>query len=228
MIHTGSDELEDPSVHHEIRYGAARVAEDRSIRILDIREAEEIAIMGYLPGSRFFPLGELAVEPGRLDAVYPRSAPIALVCQSGRRAREACVTLVEAGFSRAGSLAGGLLAWTSSALPTCGVREPEPEDVPMLADPARFPRVLAACFVASTAQNALEDPMWEGKDPASVVRDIVAEEVRAEGPGAVSGLVRAVHRVAEIARARGFPLGEIRVNTDRMIAALRGLPKLGG
>lgn len=228
MIHTGSDELEDPSVHPEIRYSAARVAQDRSVRILDVRDAEEVAIMGYLPGSRFLPLALLTMEPGRLDALYPRSTPMAIVCQSGRRARDVCVTLREAGFSRAGSLSGGLLAWTSSALPTCGVAEPDPDDVPSLSDPARFPRVLAACFVASTAQNALEDPMWEGKDPASLVRDILAEEVDVAGPGAFSGLVRAVHRVAEIARVRGFPLEDIRVNTDRMVAALRRLQKLGG
>ena len=204
----------------EIRYDPQQIAEDRTIRILDIRSPEEIAAFGFLPGSRFAAEAAIEQRAAPLDRWYARDTPIAVVCQSGRRARAPSATIRRAGFSRAGVLAGGILAWRAKGLPTCGVEEPDPGDVPALADPARFPRVLAACFVASTAQNALDDPMWEGKDPASIVRDVVTEEAAA-APVDAEPLSLAVHRLAEIARARGFPLEDIRVNTDRMLAALR-------
>ncbi|MEZ4300487.1 MAG: rhodanese-like domain-containing protein [Polyangiaceae bacterium] len=207
----------------EIQYKPLRVAMDRTIRILDIREPYEIDILGFVPGSCFIPGSTLAEGTEDLLAWFPLDAPIAVVCQSGRRARELCPVLRSGGFHLAGVLTGGMLAWGAQSLPTCAVADLEEEDIPPLGDLARFPRVLTACFVASTAENAHEDPAWGGMDPAAIVSQLVTEETTGGDRSMGEALERALHRVAAVARERGFPLEDIRHNTDRMRAALRKL-----
>lgn len=200
----------------------ASLAEDRLTRIVDIRSrAERLAGIGYIPGSRLFPGELLAADSALLEDAYAKDMPLAIVCQSGRRSAELCPYLWAAGFLRARSLQGGMLAWGAAGLPTCAVVEPLPQDVPLVTRIDRFPRVLAACFVASTAEHAGPDPMWEGRDPAELVRALVSEEQRGAPHTTVSTLERVLDRLAEIARMRGFPLEVIQWNVDRMSAALR-------
>lgn len=201
-----------------------RVAEDRTIRVVDIRtRAERVGGLGYIPGSRMFPGDLLAADTAILADAYPEDTALAIVCQSGRRSAEICPALHAAGFRRARSMQGGMLAWGAAGFPCCGVTEPLVEDVPVVSAVERFPRILAACFVASTAEHAGRDPMWHGKDPAEVVRALVAEEQRG-GRVSVAVMERVLDRLAEIARLRGFPLETIQWNVDRMSAALHRIP----
>ncbi len=76
--------------------------------ILDVRTATEFELTNI--GGMLVPLAEL---PGRLDdlAEY-RDREIVVVCRSGARSARAVSVMIEAGFSRAFNLRGGLLAWS--------------------------------------------------------------------------------------------------------------------
>lgn len=198
------------------------VAADRRIRIVDIRgRAERSAGIGYIPGSRVFPADVLRADATILGDAYPSDTPIALVCQSGRRSAELCPHLQAAGFPHARSLTGGILAWRAAGLPACAVDPPDPTNIPAIPDLSRFPRVLVACFLASTVEHAGADPTWDGRDPVQTVRDILIEEQRGAPAPSPAALERTLDRLAEMARLRGFPLDVIRTNLDLMSAALR-------
>jgi adenylyltransferase/sulfurtransferase len=81
--------------------------------ILDVREHVEATICS-LPGSILIPLGEL---PGRVDELDP-SAEIVVHCKSGGRSARAVGMLREKGFTRASSLAGGILNWIKEIDPS--------------------------------------------------------------------------------------------------------------
>ena len=200
------------------------VAEDRRLRVIDIRpRAERAGGLGYVPGSRLFPADLLRADPKLLEDSYPLDTPLAIACLTGSRSIAVCAHLRAAGFRHTVSLAGGVLAWRAAGLPACGVDDPPADDVPAVSSLERFARVMTACFVASTAELAAADPLWEGSDPSQLVREICAEEQARAAQLTPAVLERAVDRVAEIARLRGFPLAMIQSNVDRMLAALRRL-----
>lgn len=201
-----------------------RVAADRTMRIVDVRgRPERSAGVGFIPGSRMFPADVLLADVSLLSDAYSRDTPIALVCLSGRRSRELCPRLREAGFTRVGSVAGGVLGWRAAGLPACAVEPPDPASVPTVPALSRFPRVLAACFLASTAEHAGPDPTWDGLDPVQAVRHILAEEQRGAAAPSPAAIERTLDRLAEMARLRGFPLDVIQANVDGMTEALRRL-----
>lgn len=207
---------------HVVRLRPEVVAADRRIRIIDIRSrAERAAGLGYIPGSRLFPADLLRADLALLSDAYPRDTPLALVCQSGRRTEELIPLLQAAGFTRVASLDGGILAWRAAGLPACAVDPPDPTNVPAVPDLGRFPRVLAACFLASTVEHAGSDPTWDGKDPVKTVAEILAEEQHGAPSISPAALERTLDRLGEMARLRGFPIEVIRTNLDLMSAALR-------
>jgi rhodanese-related sulfurtransferase len=67
-----------------------------------------------VPGSTLVPLGELE---SRLVEV-PRDQEVVVVCRSGNRSAEARDILLEAGYERVTSMAGGLLQWRAAGYPT--------------------------------------------------------------------------------------------------------------
>ncbi|MBU4465449.1 MAG: rhodanese-like domain-containing protein [Actinobacteria bacterium] len=73
--------------------------------VVDVRDADEIAADGGIPGARHVPLADVLADPGRIAA-----PGLVIVCQSGVRARRAAEALVTAGFEAA-VLAGGMDAW---------------------------------------------------------------------------------------------------------------------
>lgn len=75
------------------------------VRVVDVRESDEIAADGGIPGARHVPLADVLADPGRIAA-----PGLVIVCQSGVRARRAADALVAAGFEAA-VLAGGMDAW---------------------------------------------------------------------------------------------------------------------
>lgn len=81
-------------------------------RLIDVREYPEFA-EGYIEGSELVPLGRL----DEASEDWDRSAPLTLVCRSGRRAEEARQTLTGKGFSSLKVLDGGIQAWTNSGKP---------------------------------------------------------------------------------------------------------------
>jgi len=82
------------------------------VRLIDVREYPEFA-GGHIEGSELVPLGTL----DKASDGWDRSAPLTLVCHSGRRAEDARRTLAGKGFTSLHVLDGGLQAWTNSGKP---------------------------------------------------------------------------------------------------------------
>ncbi len=84
--------------------------------VVDVREAEEF-VLGHLPGASSIPRGRLeaAADPAYkgCDARLSRAAAceILLYCSTGARSALAAATLMDMGFSRVYSLAGGTELW---------------------------------------------------------------------------------------------------------------------
>ena len=75
-------------------------------RLIDVREYPEFA-EGHIDGSELVPLGTL----DKASEGWERSAPLTLVCRSGRRAEQARQTLLSRGFQSLSVLQGGIEAW---------------------------------------------------------------------------------------------------------------------
>jgi molybdopterin/thiamine biosynthesis adenylyltransferase/rhodanese-related sulfurtransferase len=92
---------------------AARLREENGPVLLDVREPDETA-EGHLPGALLLPRGnlELGIER-RVD----RDREIVVYCASGVRSILAARTLLELGYARVSSLAGGFGRWSDLGLP---------------------------------------------------------------------------------------------------------------
>lgn len=78
--------------------------------LIDVRQPGEYE-KGHIPGATLIPLGEL---PSRLTELDP-SKPTIAYCRSGARSRSAAQVLLEAGFTDAVFMQGGMLAWEGAA-----------------------------------------------------------------------------------------------------------------
>jgi rhodanese-related sulfurtransferase len=87
-----------------------RINDDDRLRIIDVRSPGEYA-SGHIPGAINIPLEQVET---RLDDLG--SGPIALLCQSGRRAEMACQLLDPHGRDLL-LVGGGTKAWADSGMP---------------------------------------------------------------------------------------------------------------
>ena len=92
---------------------AARLRTDDAPVLLDVREPDETA-EGHLPGAVLLPRGnlELAVE-----RMVGREREVVVYCASGVRSLLAGRTLLDLGYTRVSSLAGGFGRWSDLGLP---------------------------------------------------------------------------------------------------------------
>ena len=92
---------------------AARLRTDDAPVLLDVREPDETA-EGHLPGAVLLPRGnlELAVE-----RMVGREREVVVYCASGVRSLLAGRTLLDLGYTRVSSLAGGFGRWSNLGLP---------------------------------------------------------------------------------------------------------------
>jgi rhodanese-related sulfurtransferase len=90
---------------------AEGVAQGRML-LVDIREPNETAVERY-PGAVELPMSTF--DPGDLE---PQGKQVVLACRSGNRSARLSVALQDAGFPFDAHLAGGILAWKASGLPT--------------------------------------------------------------------------------------------------------------
>lgn len=81
--------------------------------VLDVRTQEEWNDY-HAPDSVLIPLDQL---PSRLSEL-PRDQEIVVVCRSGNRSATARDLLLDAGFGKVTSMAGGLSQWKSQGFPT--------------------------------------------------------------------------------------------------------------
>ena len=82
--------------------------------LVDVREADEWS-QGHVPGSIFIPRGylELRIE----EKVTDKSAEVLLYCGGGSRSALAAKSLLELGYTKVASVAGGFGKWKEAGLP---------------------------------------------------------------------------------------------------------------
>ncbi len=85
------------------------------VAVIDVRTPEEYA-EGHLPWASNVDWKSPDFLQ-QVEAAYPKQAPLAVYCRSGRRSAEAAEALTAAGYT-VSNLQGGYLAWTAAGKPT--------------------------------------------------------------------------------------------------------------
>lgn len=96
----------------EISISQAAQKMEEGALILDVREVSEWDQF-HIPGTKLVPLGEL---PNRLSEI-PKDREVVVVCRSGNRSKTGRDILLEAGYEKVTSMAGGVTQWQSQGLP---------------------------------------------------------------------------------------------------------------
>jgi rhodanese-related sulfurtransferase len=96
----------------EVSVMKASEMRDAGAFILDVREPSEWTQL-HIPGATLIPLGEL---PNRLNEL-PKDQEIVVVCRSGNRSAQGRDILLNAGFTKVTSMAGGMTQWQAEGLP---------------------------------------------------------------------------------------------------------------
>lgn len=91
----------------------ARLDSGDNLVLLDVREAEELAIC-VLPDAVHIPLGELSVRANELDP----DSEIVCICHHGIRSASAAVGLYRLGFESIWNLIGGMDRWSREVDPS--------------------------------------------------------------------------------------------------------------
>jgi rhodanese-related sulfurtransferase len=82
-------------------------------RLVDVREASELAADGHIDGILHVPLARV-VEAAR---GWDTNDPLVIVCRSGARSAAAATALCAMGFHRVSNMSGGMVAYTAAGLP---------------------------------------------------------------------------------------------------------------
>ena len=88
------------------------MAEGRYL-LVDVREPNEVAVDAY-PGALVVPLSSF--DPHAIPD--PKGKQVVFACRSGKRSVTASLAAQAAGLAYDKHLAGGMLAWKASGLPT--------------------------------------------------------------------------------------------------------------
>jgi rhodanese-related sulfurtransferase len=99
----------------------AKEADQDGVVVVDLREAEEIAATGRIPGAVHIPRGmlEFRADPASPyhDGAFDPAARTVLYCASGGRSALAAAALGQLGYVDVAHLAGGFAAWTEAGQP---------------------------------------------------------------------------------------------------------------
>ena|SRR5437879_5819761 len=90
-----------------------RIDSGEQLLILDVREAEEVAIASF-PQAIHMPMGDI---PSRITELDP-DAQWVVVCHHGIRSAQVAMYLARMGFERVSNLSGGIDAWSLTADPS--------------------------------------------------------------------------------------------------------------
>ncbi len=85
-----------------------KMAAREGMMLLDVREPDEVADGGMMPGAVNIPMGKVFVEAGK--GALPKDTPIVTICRSGVRAEIVARELKERGYD-VDFLEGGMTAW---------------------------------------------------------------------------------------------------------------------
>ncbi len=102
-----------------------RIQNNPNTLVVDVREPEDIASTGRIPGAMNVPLG---MVPLRADTELPeqyreaklqdRNTPVITTCGGGGQAALAAKTLKDMGFTNVAIVEGGTRGWKEAGLPT--------------------------------------------------------------------------------------------------------------
>src|SRR4029079_3206847 len=109
----GMSEVRDPPVHDLTPEDVARGMTEGKMLLVDVREPNETAIERY-PGAVIVPLSSF--DPSQIPD--PKGKRVVFACRSGRRSVTASQAAQAHGLPYDAHLAGGILAWKASGLPT--------------------------------------------------------------------------------------------------------------
>ena len=87
---------------------ARRLASDSPPVLLDVREAEELAIVA-MEGAVHIPMGEIPSRSIELDP----DRPIICMCHHGMRSAQVAAFLADRGFENLANMTGGIDAWAA-------------------------------------------------------------------------------------------------------------------
>lgn len=82
-------------------------------RLVDVREASELAADGFIAGIEHIPMGVVETQA----AGWNKDQDIILICRSGNRSGRVAEVLVRRGFRRVMNMTGGMIAYTAAGLP---------------------------------------------------------------------------------------------------------------
>jgi rhodanese-related sulfurtransferase len=97
--------------------------ENGQIHLVDVREADELAVSGTAKGALWLPMSKQAEGSSEMKAFLEQVAPggqkgkeLVFFCRSGRRSGLAAVAFKKLGFRTANM--GGFAGWVDAGLPT--------------------------------------------------------------------------------------------------------------
>lgn len=93
----------------------ARVAQDSTTIVVDVRHADEWAA-GHLPQAQYNIDVTQEGFSEKAEATLPKDKTIAIYCRSGRRSKDAANRLAECGFEVV-ELDGGIISWQERSMP---------------------------------------------------------------------------------------------------------------
>jgi rhodanese-related sulfurtransferase len=103
----------DPRVHNLSPEEVARGLTEGRMLLIDVREPNEVAAEAY-PDAVVIPLSSF--DPAAIPD--PQGRQVVFACRSGKRSITASLAAQEAGYPYDAHMAGGILEWKASGLPT--------------------------------------------------------------------------------------------------------------
>ena len=98
------DEIEFPEI--SIDELSHMIEKNKKINLLDVRNPDEVEEF-HIKGAQFIPLPQLEKRFSEINT----SAPLHVICKSGKRSLKACMTLKAKGFKDLTNVHGGTDAW---------------------------------------------------------------------------------------------------------------------
>lgn len=92
---------------------ATALAARGTARLIDVREASELASDGFIEGVEHVPLGRVA----EVARHWNKDDELVIVCRSGGRSAGAAAALCAMGFHRVSNMVGGMIAYKAAGLP---------------------------------------------------------------------------------------------------------------
>lgn len=104
-----------------------RVRQNPKLLLIDVREPDDLAATGAVPGAVNVPLGVLPIkadlelpEALRDQRLQDREQEVVVTCGAGGQGALGAKTLKDMGFTNVRYLEGGIRGWTEAGLPTEG------------------------------------------------------------------------------------------------------------